>query len=212
MSGADLAVLVPVLGRPHKVAPTLAGFERTAPGCTVMFLADPDDTQEIAALNRHGATYLTTGGNYAQKIRAGVEATTAPLIFTGADDLKPLDGWLKEAVEEMQVHGAEVVGVNDLINRTREHATHFLMLRDYAEQPTIDGQPGPFFEGYHHWYVDDELIATAKHRDTYSYAADSQIRHLHPMVGGEDDATYRKGREQRRLDKKLFSRRSKLWT
>lgn len=211
MSGAELAVLVPVLGRPHRVAPTLAGFSMTAPGCEVLFIVDPSDEEEIAAIEHLGADYIAPGGNYASKIRAGVEATEQRLIFTGADDLSPEAGWLEAAVEVMQTEGAEVVGVNDLISRSRSHATHFLMLRDYAERPTIDDQPGPFFDGYHHWYVDDELIATARHRDTYAYAERSHVRHLHPMVGGQDDDTYRKGRSERRNDKLLFTERRALW-
>ena len=72
------------------------------------------------------------------------------------------------------------------------------MTREYAEQPTIDGQPGPCCTRYRHWYVDDELIATARHRGVYAYAADARVRHLHYLVGAApDDDTYALGRATR---------------
>jgi hypothetical protein len=210
---ADLAILVPVLGRPHRVEPTLQGFKSTAPGCRILFIADPDDEAEITALQAAGAAYIAPGGNYAEKIRAGVLETDHPFIFTGADDLEPLPRWLSAAVAVIQQEGVEVVGINDLIPRQRQHATHFLMLRDYAELPTIAGEPGPFYGGYSHWYCDDELIATAKKRGAYGYAQLAKVRHLHPFAGtASDDPIYEKGRELRRHDRRLFNRRRALWT
>lgn len=209
---ADLVVVVPVLDRPHRVAPTIEGFARTAPGCRVLFVADPDDADELAALRKAGAEFIAPGGNYASKIRAGVEHTSEPLIFTAADDLEPQDGWL-EAAYVATASGSEVIGVNDLVPRQREHATHFLLTRGYAETPAIDGSPGPFFEGYSHWFCDDELIATARARGLYAYAAFSHVRHLHPFAGtADDDETYRRGRANRRADRRLFRQRSHLWT
>lgn len=208
---ADLAVLVPVLNRPHRVKPTLDGFQRTAPGCRVLFIADGGDVEELNALREAGADFIAPGGNYASKIRAGVKATNQSFILTAADDLEPLPGWFDAAKTAMS-GGAEVVGVNDLIDRNRDHATHFLLTRGYAERPTIDDQPGPFCTLYWHWNCDDELIATAKHRGVYAYAPDAQIRHLHPIAQrGEDDATYRKGRARARQDRRLFERRKRLW-
>lgn len=208
MTPTDMVVLVPVLRRPQRVAPTLNGFYRTVPDCRVLFIADPDDSEELEALRAAGAEHIAPGGNYAAKIRVGVEHTRERLIFTAADDLEPQTGWFEAA----KAGGAEVVGVNDLVPRRREHATHFLMTRSYAERPTLDGQPGPFFEGYSHWYCDDELIATARKRGVYAYAEHSHVRHLHPFAGtAEDDDTYRAGRAQARHDRRLFRQRSHLW-
>jgi hypothetical protein len=103
--------------------------------------------------------------------------------------------------------------VNDLIRRRRDHTTHFLVTREYAKLPTIDGQPGPMHEGYSHWHVDDEFIATAKHRGVYAYARDSHVEHLHPMNDkAPDDDTYRRGRAMARKDRKRFRVREALWT
>src|SRR5689334_12628974 len=115
-----VAVLVPVLGRPHRVKATLRGFTRTSPA-RVLFIADPDDADELRALRRAKAEFIAPGGNYASKIAAGVEATRKPFVFTAADDLQPLAGWFEAAVAAMTGR-IEVVGVNDLIERQRRHA------------------------------------------------------------------------------------------
>ena len=221
---SDLAILVPVLGRPHRVAPLLDSIESTTPGARVLFLADPNDLDEIAAitgeqrsLRRPFSVDLeTTGGNYAEKIGRGVSLTSEPLVFTGADDLEPKPGWYEAAKARCMVEGVEVVGVNDLIDRRparAEHATHFLMTRKYAEQPCIDGSPGPFFTGYDHSWCDNELIATATARGVYGYAADAHVRHEHPMnETAPDDDVYRKGRAQFHQDRRIFQGRVILWS
>jgi hypothetical protein len=137
----------------------------------------------------------------------GVRLTSEPLIFVGADDLIPSEGWLEKALERMQ-DGVEVVGVNDMIQRSREHATHFLMTRRYAKMPTITDEPGPLCEIYDHSCVDDELIATAKYRDAYAYAADAHVIHLHPDNGtAAIDDTYRRGRSRLRDDRRIWRSR-----
>lgn len=213
----SLAVLVPVLQRPHHVEPLVRAFAGATTGpYRIVFLTDPGDDEERAAVASVADSYrvdeVCCGGSYAQKIREGVRATDEPLVFLGADDLEPERGWLEAARAKIR-EGAQVVGVNDLLRRNRNHATHFLMTREYAERPTIDGRPGPLFTGYAHWFCDDELIATAKKRGVYAYAEDSHVRHLHPMDGRTpDDETYRKGRAAARHDRRIFQRREVLWS
>lgn len=217
---AELVILVPVLRRPHRVAPLLQSIrDTTPPPVRVVFICDPDDLEQQRAVPRDPGVDLQLlrpiypQGPYAAKINAGVRMTTQPLIFLGADDLHFRPGWLEAAQRQLDV-GAQVVGVNDLIRRRglrRDHATHFLMTRDYAQQPTIDGQRGPLFEGYHHWCVDDELIATARLRGVYAYARDSHVEHLHPDARkAPDDATYEHGRSEARRDRRRFAARRPL--
>lgn len=210
-----VAILVPVLARPQNVKPFLRAVEATTPQpWRILWITDPDDEAEHAAIREMGGEILAMTGNYASKINAGVRATDEPLIFLAADDLRPQPGWLGSAILPIIDSVAEVVGVNDLIPRPHRprHATHFLMTREYALQPCLDGSRGPLYEGYHAWRVDDELIATATKRGVYAYAEDARILHLHPMVGtAPDDETYRKGRATARLDGKRFARRRHLW-
>jgi hypothetical protein len=209
-----VAVLIPVLGRPHRVKPTIQAFTATTPvPFRLLFIASPGDTQERQALATHQADVLVAEGNYAQKLRAGIDATTEPLVFLGADDLDPYPGWLQAAQAHM-TNGVQVVGVNDLIRRRHRptHATHFLLTREAALMPCIDGTPGPLCTAYTHSAVDDELIATATKRAMYAYAPDSHVEHQHPMNGkAQDDETYRLGRLHYRRDLQLFRERSRLW-
>lgn len=209
-SRTELAILVPALNRPHRVAPLLESIRETTPDAYVLFLCDQGDTDELREVLRADADYECCGGSYAEKINRGVELTEAPLVFLGADDLEHKPGWFEAA--KAKLDPAQVVGINDLIPRRRIHATHFLITREYAEHPTIDGGRGPLHEGYGAWFCDDELIGTAEKRGVYAYAQDAHIEHLHPMVGAEDDETYQLGRSQARQDKKRFLRRCALWT
>lgn len=210
-----VAILVPVLARPHRVRPLLDSIEAATPEPhRVLFLPDPDDTPERDAIAAAGADELAMSGGWAAKVNAGVRATTEPLLFLAADDLEFQSGWLWAARAHMR-DGVQVVGVNDLIERRpdrRGHATHFLVTREYAQLPAICGAPGPVPECYSHSFCDDELIATAEHRGVYAYAEDAHVRHHHPMCGAPDDATYRKGRAMFRHDRRLFLRRRHLWT
>jgi glycosyltransferase involved in cell wall biosynthesis len=205
---SELAILVPVLRRPHRVAPTIEAFERTAPGAHLYFVPDPDDDEEIAEINaRGGRILLTHSGGYAEKVNRAVIACDEELIFLGADDLVPQPGWFEAALARL-VSGVQVVGVNDEIPRSREHATHFLITRAYAELPILTGEPGPLCELYDHSCTDDELAATARHRGCYAYAAESRVTHLHPDIGTAPlDDVYRKGREKIREDRRLWRSR-----
>ena len=211
-----VAILLPVLGRPHRVQPVVDSIRAaTAVPHEILFVCDPGDraTQDQVALA--GCRMISPGGGYARKINEAVRATTAPLLFLGADDLTFHDGWFEAASQRL--NGAvHVVGVNDLCSKRvqrGQHATHFLMTREYAELPTIDGGRGPLSEQYSHSFVDDELVATARARGTIAFARDSIVEHQHPMNGtAPDDDTYRRGRARFAQDRVLFRRRRSLWT
>lgn len=218
----DLAILVPVLNRPHRVEPLLRSAVTATPNARLVFICDRNDLAEQRAIarivKRHSFGSLTVdtlvhSGNYAAKINAAARKTREPLLFLGADDIDFHAGWFEKAYGHID-GPTEVVGVNDLIDRRtlrKGHATHFLITRSYAELPTIDGNPGPLFEGYAHNFCDDEFISTAKRRGAYVYAEDAHVRHHHPMSGGSDDATYRKGRGSFHHDKVIYRSRTRLW-
>lgn len=211
----SVVVLVPVLGRPHRIAPTIETVRATAPAARVLFIPDPDDADELRELRRQCANFTVHAGNYAQKINHGVRVTHHDLIFFGADDLLFHDGWLEAATAHIDA-GAQVVGVNDLCaarTQAGRHATHFLVTRAYAEAPTIDGTPGPLYEGYDHSCVDDELVEVARHRGALVIDPSIVVEHLHPDAGKAPiDDTYRRGRAQIRKDRRRLRARRPLWT
>ena len=185
------------------------------PGAELLFLADPDDEPELEALEAEGADYLTYSGGFAGKMNYGVRQTDRNHIFLGADDLHWHPGWYERATSRLTAT-TQIVGVNDLCSERVQlgnHATHFLVTREYALLPLLDGQEGPFSTAYHHWYCDDELVATAKHHDAIAFATDSIVEHYHPQADkAEDDSTYVLGRSRKHEDRRMFQKRSSMWT
>lgn len=215
----NVAVLVPVLRRPHRVRPLLASLGRATPRgrWTAYFICDPDDDEEMAAVaaERPRRPMCVCRGNYAQKINHAARLTQEPLIFLGADDLHFHPGWLQAAAALLS-DTIGVVGTNDLANRRvidGEHSTHSLVARWYANLGTID-EPGKLLhEGYPHEFVDDEFVATAKHRGAYAHAHDSLVEHLHPMVGKAPmDDLYAAQHQRMRVGRRIYRRRRSMWT
>jgi glycosyltransferase involved in cell wall biosynthesis len=212
----SLAILVPVLRRPHRVRPLLDSIAAATPEpYRVLFICDPDDAAEIAAIEEAQGKLIICAGNYAAKINMAVDLTTEPLIFLGADDLHFHEGWLGAAKAKLGP-GIGVVGTNDLCSKRvmrGEHSTHSLVTREYVERGTID-EPGKLLhEGYLHEFVDDELVATAKHRGAYVHAHGSIVEHLHPMAGKAPmDELYERQRSRMRFGRRLFRLREPLWS
>jgi len=213
-----VAILIPVLGRPHRIVPTIESVAAaTSEPHRLLFLASDGDSPTIAALEAAGADHLVVApgrGSWACKINDGYRATTEPWIFTGADDLAFHPGWFPRALAWAD-EKTGVIGTNDIANprvMQGQHSTHSLFRRSYVdEHGTIDG-PGVMHEGYAHQFTDDEAIQTAMARGVYVHAFDSIVEHLHPMVGkAPDDDTYRLGREGTRDGKRMFLHRKRLW-
>ena len=58
----ELTILVPVLARPHRVKPVLESAVKATPGADVLFIADPEDTDELEVLTCEGADFISPGG------------------------------------------------------------------------------------------------------------------------------------------------------
>lgn len=216
-----ITVLVPVLGRPQRVAPLVASLRECSRfiWCEPFFLVSPDDDDELAEVIRSGASYVVVPwepgrSDYARKMNYGFATTVAPFVLLGADDVSFHPGWAERALATWYETGACVIGTNDLGNsRTFDgtHSTHTLVHRDYGECGTVDGDT-LLHEGYWHNFVDDEFIGTAKARGTYAAASDSHVEHLHPSWRkGEEDAIYKKGMEHWEDDRRYFAQRKRLW-
>jgi hypothetical protein len=91
-----------------------------------------------------------------------------------------------------------------------EHATHMLVERAYVMEKgaSWDGPGVLCHEGYHHWFVDDELVTVAKQNGVFQVALGSEVEHVHPMVGkAPNDAVYDLGADKAQEDEKLFKAR-----
>jgi len=210
---SQVAILVPVLDRPHRIAPLLENIaQATDLPYRVIFAASDQPT--IDELDRLGAEYLVDEGgdegSYPKRINRLFAATTEPYVLLAADDLSFRPGWLQAALRAMeQVNG--VVGINDLFNMA---GVHFFVSRDYIN--TLGGcidEPGVVLhEGYRHCYCDDEFRHTAKARKRWIFAHDAVIEHLHPGADkSASDATYLLGESTMDQGRATFISRSHLW-
>lgn len=177
------------------------------------------DTAEIEAVEAAGADHLDVTyqprGDYARKINIAYTATAEPWLFLAADDLQFHPGWLEQAAAHV-VGTVGVVGTNDLGNPRvirGEHATHCLVTRSYVDaHGTIDELGKVLHEGYHHEYVDDELVGTAKHRDAWAFADSSIVEHLHPHWNkAPSDEIYDAQAVRMRASRDHFLQRRRLW-
>lgn len=216
---ADLAILVPMLHRAHRVEPLLASITATTPGARVLFLTTPEDLDVRDAIAHAGADHLDVAwhdhGDFARKINAGYRSTTEPLLFLGADDLHFHPGWYQAATARLNGK-VGVVGTNDLGNPrvlAGLHATHSLVTRDYVDRfGTIDEHGKVLHEGYTHEFVDDELVGTAKKRRAWAFAGDSHVEHLHPhWAKAPTDELYEAQGERLAASRGLYNQRRRLW-
>jgi hypothetical protein len=216
-----VVIVIPVLRRPHRAAPVLTSIREATPEPhRVVFVASPGDRAEHDAVRSAGGELLIIRerpgpGDYARKIHAGIAASNEPWIFTGADDLRFHPGWLPAALTHA-TPSVGVIGTNDLGSPrvvNGDHATHSLVARWYVELGTID-EPGKLLhEGYPHEWVDDELVATAKHRAAWAFARESHVEHLHPNWGKAAlDPLYAAQRSRIRAGRRMFRDREHLWT
>lgn len=210
-----------MLGRPHHVAPLLASIDATAPGAGVLFLCTPGDSA-TPTCQESGRPVLQVAwnpvGDFSRKINRGYRATSTPLLFVGASDLEFRPGWFEAAVAELKP-GIGVVGTNDLCNprvMRGDHATHFLVTREYADQyGTIDGPGAILPEIYVHEYTDDECVGTAKYRGAWAWA-DAHVKHFHPLCAdptapASTDPIYAQQSVRMRASVRLFRQRRLRW-
>lgn len=215
---SDLVILIPMLGRPNHIAPLLATIDEATPNSRVLFLCSPHDWLVIDTIKEAGRECAQVPyypvGDYARKINHGVRTTTESLIFLGASDLAFHVGWFEQALAHLQ-SGIGVVGTNDLGNRrvmAGEHSTHSLVTRQYTGFGTIDARDRILHEGYHHEFVDDEFIETAKYRRAFAAAPASIVEHLHPCWGkGDSDRLYEQQQQRMAYGRRLYLYRRRLW-
>lgn len=215
----DLVILVPMLGRSRHIDPLVESVVDTVCGARILFLCTHGDDEVINHIESRELEYTIVPrhpiGDYARKINYGVRATTEPLIFLGASDLKFHPNWYQNATRLLDT-GIGVIGTNDLGSPRvirGDHSTHSLITREYANLGTIDDPTKVLHEGYWHEYVDDEFIETARKRKAYRSATDSHVEHMHPNWGkAQVDGMYSQQQVRMRVGRGLYQARRRLWT
>lgn len=219
-----IAVLLPVLGRPHRAAEVYESIvEADTVGCRPIFLVSPGDVEQEAACRATGADVEVVAwspgrGDYARKINAGFRISGEDFVFTGADDLEFERGWDTNALDLLYKAEGGVCGTQDAANplvKRGRHSTHSLVDRSYVEVcgATFDSTGEVLHEGYDHQYVDTELVRVAQDRDCWTFAATAVVRHLHPFYSRDvkTDETYAKALRAGRHDKRIYDNRLAAW-
>lgn len=215
-----IAVLVPVLSRPHRVRALVDSFRAaTSPGdAALYFVAQASDGAELEAIRAAGLEPIVVGDedrSWARKVNRAYERTRETWMLLGADDLRFHAGWVDSVRRLLSVHEG-VIGTNDLGNPSTMRgvsSTHPLVRRKYAQVcGTIDERNKVLHEGYDHNFADSELVNTAKRRGLYVHCFGCRVEHLHPAWGkGEWDAVYARGQQTYHQDGELFSARGRLY-
>jgi hypothetical protein len=222
----ELAVLVPVLDRPQNVGPLVASFVDGCPdGAHLFFICSTDDRAERDECEKWTMaeenvfwTHHPTRRSWPQKINLGVSYyDDADWFLLGADDIRFTPGWW-EATEALRADpSVGVIGTNDSVFGTGnpavaagEHTCHPLVRASYIRERGIWGEPGKAVcEEYRHWFVDNELVVTAKLRDAWAFCREAVVEHLHPYWGhGAWDSTYELGQSSAFEDQKVWERRA----
>jgi hypothetical protein len=218
----SLSVVVPTLGRPHRISKLTINLLDNTPDADweVIWVIDTDDFESqkaVAELRRAGCGTRLCSGTFPHKMNVGVADATKDLILPGGDDMYFRKGWYEKVLKEFQDPAIQVVGTNELTAKTKsgDHSNFPVVRRSYIEDPGSSwGQKGLlFFEGYHHNFVETEVISLARARGAWKFAHDSIIEHHHPNWGTrERDETDRRGGQNRFYeDERIFNARSLNW-
>ena len=211
----EVAVIVPVLGRPQHAASFMASLRASTGLAHVYAVCQGDDPDTAAAWLDAGAEVLESGEqtSFAAKANLGYSKTSEPWVLLVGSDVHFYPGWLDQALAAAMPGPYHVVGTNDCGNPrviAGEHATHMLIRRSYIDEhgASWDGPGVVAHEGYRHWYVDQEIVDAAKARGAWCMALASKIEHLHPLWGkAEPDEVYELGQSFAEQDGKLFEKR-----
>lgn len=224
-------IFIPVYHRPQNVKPLIESLFYNTPKNTVrpLFIVEDSDVAEREAIRRilwvddvmvHRLVVPDTCHTFAHKVNLAFNVTMAPWVLLIGDDVRFHKDWLDGLLRQIHatVDGA-VFGTMDSLPgeegesrvEAGQHATHILLDRTYVENEGggWDRHGILAHEGYHHWYVDDEIVTAAKQRGVWGgVARESIIEHLHPLFDkSDDDEVYREGQSHSKEDKVLFRSR-----
>lgn len=210
---ADLAILIPTLGRADKLVPLLANIAATTETPhTVYFVMERTDTASHEALRGIDAVRVIGDfGSCAKAMNAGYRRSSEPYIFTGNDDLWFRPGWDLAALAALEEPGKHVCGTNDAHGRM----TCFAMVeRAYIEEHSgVFDQPATLYHSYASQYVDTEFADFAKARGVWTEAPDSITEHQHWEFGkaDRDHPNYLKAHETCAADHATYLARKPQW-
>lgn len=173
--------------------------------------------EQVASFHKVDVVEVVDAHTWPEKVCVATEVTDAEWYLFAADDVTFTPGWWQATKQLRKVRRVGVIGTNDMANPrvlAGEHTTHPLMRRTYIERYGTVDEPGkPVHDGYQHWYVDDELVWTAKMRNAWAFCEGAKVVHHHPYFDETVrwDATYQAGEANAEKDRKLFCARAPMF-
>ena len=215
MKEDKIAIFIPTLYRPDKLKRTIKSIQDTSDVHTyVMFPRDDINTQEVIE-HFNNVEYFTDSDpenmRFVRRIQYLYSVTDDDWFLTGADDVVFRDGWLQAA--EPYMNDYSVISFDDMCN-PNVPGTNFLIKRQYIDEQSgvVDSPKTVLHQGYYHNFCDNELIGTAKARNTF-IKCDGKIEHFHHTVGkSENDIIYSMAQAKFHDDAALCHSREHLWS
>lgn len=219
MNEKTVAVLMPTLGRPHKMKENVENLWDVTKKeeIDIVFIVEEDDEESLKmAVTLDAITLINQRArNFAGAINTAVRTLPHNYFFGGSDDFLFHPNWLPPLMDLSENFG--MVGPEDLGNpsvRAGQLAVSYLISRRYIPKACIGYPKNLLYEGYIHNYTDTELTATAIANGEYVYCPNSIVEHMHPSWNkSEHDATYELSFNTINFDKDAatFESRKHLW-
>ena len=176
------AILVPSLNRPQRLRFAIDNIHANTPeDHRILFCVSDEESKRI--LEEQGEWFLDDSDDedrrYVTRMNKLVHeplALECDALFFGSDDVIHHDGWLGEALKELE--GFSCVVVNDGHN---PNGTQALIRTEYLAHAVFDAPGDAFHGGYQHNFADTEQHFTAYKRNQYARAMGSHVEHLHPI-------------------------------
>lgn len=139
-------------------------------------------------------------------------------FLLAADDITFTPGWWEATKELRDDPSIGVIGTNDSTTghgnprvAAGEHTCHPLVRASYVrDRGTIDEPGKAVHDKFHHWFVDNELVWTARLRGAWAFCRDAMIEHHHPYWDSSIpwDDTYALGEKHNQEDAELWRDRA----
>lgn len=217
---AEVAIIVPVLGRPEHAATFVESLRANTPRDTYRVVVVCSQRSDAQVWSEYGL-YVPLNEEiitFAEKVAWAYPRTEEPYVLLVGSDVQFKAHWLESAMKVADKTGKGLIATNDLGNprvMAGRHATHPLISRRYIEEKgaSWDGPGTIVHTGYRHCFVDDEWSVKAQTDGEFAFARRSEIEHNHPIWGkAESDWVYQKGQESFEHDKDLFISRVRKYT
>lgn len=211
---AEVAIIVPVLGRPEHAATFMESLRANTPKGTYRVVVVCSQRSDAQVWSEYGLYVPLNEGivTFAEKCNWAYRNTTEPWLFFCGSDVTFESFWLQPA-QKLMAKGFKVIGTNDKGNRAvmaGDHATHMFVERGYIDSvgASWDG-PGVVFHEYRHNFCDTELVMAAKMRGVWSPCLRSIVRHNHHLWNSsvEHDDVYKLGEASWDVDAAEFTER-----